>query len=92
MWAMETTDPRMQDALVTYIDRPFGPWGKPCTAGYDAFETCDWDAGHCGPRPRYWRYFKHCACHWLVNDSLAIAKAALPVRRVQKAIEISRAE
>jgi hypothetical protein len=59
---------------------------------YDASETCDWDAGHCGPRPRYWRYFKHCACHWLVNDSLAIAKAALPVRRVQKAIEISRAE
>jgi hypothetical protein len=32
MWVMATTDPRMQDALVTYIDRPFGPWGKPCTA------------------------------------------------------------
>jgi hypothetical protein len=58
-------------------------WGKHFT-GYDAFETCDWDAGHRGPRPRYWRCVKDGACDWLVNDSLALADAALPGRRCGK--------
>jgi len=42
------------------------------------YESCDWDLGHRGPRPRYWLYTKHGACHWLANFSLRLAMLSLP--------------
>ncbi len=44
------------------------------------FESCDWDAGRRGPRPRFWNYVKHGACHWLVNFNLRLATLAVPKR------------
>lgn len=45
------------------------------------FETCLWDVGHNGPRPRYWDYVRHGACHWVVNFNLKLAEAVAPSRR-----------
>ena len=44
-------------------------------------ETCLWDSEHQGPEPRFWRYVKHGACHWLVNFELCLAQLTLPKRR-----------
>jgi hypothetical protein len=40
------------------------------------FENCEWDWDHRGPRPRYWAYVKHAACHFLVNFNLRLATLA----------------
>jgi hypothetical protein len=44
------------------------------------YETCDWDIGYRGRRPRYWAYVKQAACHWLVNFNLRLAELAEPRR------------
>lgn len=44
------------------------------------FESCDWNIFHRGPHPRYWRYVKHAACHWLVNFNLRLAQLVEPDR------------
>ncbi|MDY3551361.1 hypothetical protein R5W24_000437 [Gemmata sp. JC717] len=59
-----------------------GNWGKPFTHGQFPrdFESCDWDWEHRGPAPRYWRYVRHGACHWLVNFNLRLAQLVEPDR------------
>jgi hypothetical protein len=59
-----------------------GNWGKPFRPGdYPrSWESCDWWIGHRGPEPRYWRYVKHSACHWLVNFNLRLATLVEPDR------------
>jgi hypothetical protein len=45
------------------------------------FESCDWWIQHRGPKPRFWKYVKHSACHWLVNFALELAQLVEPKRK-----------
>jgi hypothetical protein len=56
----------------------FGRWGKRFEPGQFPrdFESCDWSWEHQGREPRFWRYVKHSACHWLVNFNLCMAQLA----------------
>lgn len=56
-------------------NEPFGAGQLPCQ-----FESCGWYLDHRGRKPRYWRYVKHSACHWLVNFNLHLAMQAEPSR------------
>ena len=60
-----------------------GRWRKRFLPGMfpDEFESCDWRLDHRGRVPRYWRYVKHGACHWLVNFALRLAMLAEPQRK-----------
>lgn len=60
-----------------------GLWGKPFAHGQFPceFESCDWNIFHRGKHPRYWRYVKHAACHWLVNFNLRLAQLVEPARQ-----------
>ncbi|MBP3954936.1 hypothetical protein J8F10_06530 [Gemmata sp. G18] len=60
----------------------FGRWRKPFTLGQFPrhFESCGWSDDHVGREPRYWRYVKHSACHWLVNFNLRLAQIIAPDR------------
>jgi hypothetical protein len=60
----------------------FGQWRKPFVDGQYPweFESCDWSCEHKGPAPRYWKYTKHAACHWLVNFNLKLAMLVEPKR------------
>jgi len=42
------------------------------------FESCGWYLDHRGPKPAYWWYVKHAACHWLVNHNLELARRVRP--------------
>jgi len=59
-----------------------GNWNQPFTHGQFPrdFESCDWWIEHRGSEPRYWRYVKHAACHWLVNFNLRLAQLVAPNR------------
>lgn len=61
----------------------FGRWRKPFVHGQYPWEceSCDWSLEHKGPAPRYWKYTKHAACHWLVNFNLKLAMLVEPQRR-----------
>jgi hypothetical protein len=58
----------------------YGRWRRKFMPGmFPAdFESCLWDISHRGRKPRYWRYVKHAACHWLVNFNLRLAQLAEP--------------
>jgi hypothetical protein len=60
----------------------YGRWRMPFKKGMAPreFETCYWDDGHRGPEPRFWKYVKHAACHWLANFGLRLAERAAPKR------------
>jgi hypothetical protein len=60
-----------------------GLWGKPFNPGQfpSEFESCDWRLDRRGPEPRFWRYVKHGACHWLVNFNLRLAQLTEPARQ-----------
>lgn len=60
----------------------YGRWRKRFKAGQVPrdYESCDWSVDHRGKEPRYWRYVKHSACHWLVNFNLRLAQLAAPGR------------
>jgi hypothetical protein len=77
------TDERLNRVLVRDF-RKFttGNWNKSFTHRQFPrdFESCDWWCGHRGPEPRYWRYVKHSACHWLVNFNLRLAQLVEPNR------------
>jgi hypothetical protein len=76
-------DPELNAILVRDFNRfTYGQWGKPfCPGDYPHdFETYDWWQSHRGPLPRYWRYVKHAACHWIVNFTLHLAMLAEPQR------------
>lgn len=76
-------DEELNAVLLRDFDKyTMGRWGVPFCVG-DAprdFESCDWSWEHRGPEPRYWRYVKHAACHWLVNFNLRLAMLAEPGR------------
>jgi hypothetical protein len=61
-----------------------GRWREPFLPGNfpEEFESCDWRDCHAhrGPRPRYWAYVKHSACHWITNFALRLAQLADPDR------------
>jgi hypothetical protein len=77
------SDPTLNDILVTDFNKfTFGRWGKPFGHGdypFD-FESADWWCEHRGKFPRYWRYVKHGACHWLVNFAWTLATLTQPKR------------
>jgi len=75
---------QLNDILVRDMNKlSFGRWRKPFVHGQYPRETesCDWDVDHKGPAPRYWKYTKHGACHWLVNFNLKLARLVEPQRR-----------
>ena len=47
-----------------------------------AYDSCDWRwcQGRRGPKPHYWDYVCHSACHWVVSLHLWVAKQAEPNR------------
>lgn len=73
----------LNDILVTDFDKftcgrwllEFKPGGFP-----DEYESCDWRLKHKAPYPRFWRYVKHSACHWIVNFTLKLAMLVEPNR------------
>lgn len=81
-------EPHLGDAkLNAILVRDFnkfttGNWGKPFHRGQlpRDFESCDWDWERVGREPRYLRYVKHSACHWLVNFNLRLAQSVEPDR------------
>jgi hypothetical protein len=78
------TNKQLNNILVRDFNKfAFGRWRQPFVHGqYPCeFESCDWDLGHKGPAPRYWKYTKHAACHWLVNFNLKLAMLVAPQRR-----------
>jgi hypothetical protein len=76
-------DPRVSNVLVRDFNKfTFGRWNTPFTHGQypHEFESCDWWIFHRGPMPRFWKYVKHSACHWLVNFNLRLAQLVEPER------------
>jgi hypothetical protein len=76
-------DKRLNEILVRDFNKyTLGRWGECFTPGQFPrdFESCDWDYDHRGPEPRFWRYVKHGACHWLVNFNLRLAQLVEPER------------
>ncbi len=71
----------LQKVLVSDFNKySMGRWGQRFRLGQypDEFEGCDWRWGVRGRHPRYFRYVKHGACHWLVNFNLILAQLAEP--------------
>lgn len=78
------TDKRLNEILVRDFNRyTMGLWAKPFAPGMfpEDIENCDWRCGHRGPYPRFWRYVKHAACHWIVNFALRLAELSEPNKR-----------
>lgn len=76
-------DPELNKVLVRDFNKfTMGRWGRRFDPGQfpDEFESCDWRFDHRGKWPRYWRYVKHAACHWLVNFNLRLAQLVEPSR------------
>jgi hypothetical protein len=74
----------LNHVLVTEFNKfTFGRWGKTFKRGQYPrdYESCDWSVGHKGPEPRFWRYVKHAACHWIVNFTLVLAQLVEPNRQ-----------
>lgn len=81
--APHLNDERVSRVLVRDFNKfTSGRWGQPFTRGQFPrdFESCDWSWEDRGREPRYWRYVKHSACHWLVNFNLRLAEAVEPDR------------
>jgi hypothetical protein len=76
-------NPRLNKILVRDFNKfTFGTWAQTFKLGNlpDQFENNDWRCEHRGPTPRFWRYVKHGACHWVVNFTLRLAMLAVPER------------
>jgi hypothetical protein len=77
-------DKELNEILVRDFNKfTFGRWRKKFKSGNypEDFESCDWRLSHKGKEPRYWRYVKHAACHWIVNFTLRLAMLAEPNRK-----------
>ena len=86
-WTRRIAPHLADDRLNAVLVRDFhmytwGRFGKPFRPGMSPrdFEGCGWHLGHRGPAPRYWRYVKYGACHWVVNFALRLATLAEPGR------------
>jgi hypothetical protein len=76
-------DKELNAVLVADFNKfTFGSWKQEFTSGQfpSDFETSDWDRGHRGRRPAFWKYTKAGACHWLVNFNLRLACLVMPTR------------
>jgi hypothetical protein len=76
-------DERLNAILVRDFNKfTTGNWATRFTHGQFPrdFESCDWDWEHRGLAPRFWRYVRHAACHWLVNFNLRLAQLVEPDR------------
>jgi hypothetical protein len=87
-------DRKLNDTLVENFNKfTFGRWRTKFKHGELPFsyESCDWWCEHRGPRPRYWQYVKHAACHWTVNWLLELAQRVEPKRhwRIVTSVEHS---
>jgi hypothetical protein len=74
-------DDDVVEVLVTEFNKyTLGRWGMEFVDGV----PFDWEDGlwcaHRGRIPRFWRYVKQSACHWLVNFELELAMRAEPKR------------
>jgi hypothetical protein len=69
--------------IADFNDYTQGRWGVVFYPGTypEDIESCDWRIGHRGRPPRYWRYVKHGACHWIVNFCLRLATLVEPFRK-----------
>lgn len=65
----------MSILTTSWSNKPFVHGEFPCDRDF-----CDWRCGRVGRPPRYWRYVKHGACHWLVNFNLKLAMLVEPGR------------
>jgi hypothetical protein len=82
-------EPHLQDEMLNKIliadfnDYTQGRWGLVFYPGTypEGIESCDWRIGRRGRPPRYWKYVKHGACHWIVNFCLRLASLAEPSRK-----------
>jgi hypothetical protein len=77
-------DKELNEILVRDFNKyTFGCWRKKFKPGDhpEDFESSDWRLDHRGRQPRYWRYVKHAACHWIVNFTLRLAMLAKPKRK-----------
>ena len=77
------TDAKLNEILVSDFGMyAYGRWGKRFEVGQvtQDYESYDWGIEHRGPWPRYWRYVKQSACHWLVNFNLRLARLVEPGR------------
>lgn len=73
----------LNKVLVKYFHKyTWGRWRRAFLPGMtvEEWESCDWRFEHKAPWPRYWKYVKHGACHWLVNFALKLAMLAEPKR------------
>src|SRR5215470_4114609 len=80
-------NPRVVDTLVRDFNKfTYGRWRQRFTAGRypREFESCDWDIGHRGRHPHFWKYVKHSACHWLVNFALELAQLVEPCQWLER--------
>ena len=76
-------DEKLNAVLVRDFNKfTVGNWGRRFSRGQFPrdFESCDWDWEHRGQQPRFWRYVRHSACHWLVNFNLRLAQLVDPGR------------
>ena len=57
-------------------------WGHKFEAGtFPGDYGCnEWQIGHRGPMPRFWKYIQRGCCHWLVNAYLRLATLVVPGR------------
>jgi hypothetical protein len=82
-------EPHLQDDMLNKIlvrdfnDYTQGRWGLVFYPGTypEDIESCDWRIGRRGRPPRYWKYVKHGACHWIVNFCLRLASLAEPSKK-----------
>jgi hypothetical protein len=82
-------EPHLQDDMLNKIlvrdfnDYTQGRWGEGFYPGTypENIESCDWRIGRRGRPPRYRKYVKHGACHWIVNFCLRLAGLAEPSKQ-----------
>lgn len=77
------SDARLNEILVRDFNKfTTTRWDKPFTLGMlpEQIESCDWRCDHRGKYPRYWKYVKHSACHFVVNFALRLAMLVEPDR------------
>ena len=76
-------DETLNNILVAdFNDYTQSRWGKVFYPGMypEDIESCDWRLNHRGRTPRFWRYVKHGACHWIVNFCMRLATLVEPTR------------
>ncbi len=67
---------RANDNGYEFKPQPFHPELRPSW-----YDSCDWRfRSRPGPRPQYWEWCCHAACHWIVNTNLFVIRQIEPNR------------